>query len=142
MYDDISARCIYERGEARLGAARALRWDNRHTAAERRYRAVMVDGGDKDREQAAIGLAYIRLARGEPRAALALADSIIRAGSIDPSAVEARVMAIADLGALGAAVDLVHAERFAGRGSASMDRLALGYQERTRASFTMGGRGF
>jgi hypothetical protein len=55
---------------------------------------------------------------------------------------EARVMALADLGALGAAVDLVHAERAAGRGSASMDRLAQGWEERAQTSFTLGARGF
>ena len=141
-YDDVAATCLYERGEARLGAARVLRWGNQFSDAEKRYRAVMADGTDKDREQAAIGLAYVHLARAEPRAALALADSVIRAGSIDPSAVEARVMAMADLGALGSAVDVVHAERAAGRGSASMDRLARGYQDRARATFTIGARGF
>jgi tetratricopeptide (TPR) repeat protein len=141
-YDDVAANCLYERGEARLGAARVLRWGNRFSEAKQRYRAVMADGTDKDREQAAIGLAYVHLAQAEPRAALALADSVIRAGSIDPSAVEARVMAIADLGALGSAVDVVHAERVAGRGSASMDRLAQGYQDRARPNFSIGGRGF
>jgi tetratricopeptide (TPR) repeat protein len=141
-YDDVAATCLYERGEARLGAARVLRWGNQFSDAEKRYRAVMADGTDKDREQAAIGLAYVHLARAEPRAALALADSVRRAGSIDPSAVEARVMAMADLGALGSAVDVVHAERVAGRGSASMDRLARGYQDRARATFTIGARGF
>jgi tetratricopeptide (TPR) repeat protein len=141
-YDDVAATCLYERGEARLGAARVLRWGNRFSDAEKRYRAVMADGTDKDREQAAIGLAYVHLARAEPRAALALADSVIRAGSVDPSAVEARVMAIADLGALGSAVDIVHSERVAGRGSASLDRLAQGYQDRARPTFSIGGRGF
>ena len=141
-YDDVAAHCLYERGAARLGAARALRWDNKFSAAERRYRAIMADGSDGDREQAAIGRAYIRLARAEPRGALALADSLLATGSSDPSLVEARVMALADLGALGTAVDVVHAERAAGRGSASMDRLARGWEERARASFTAGVRGF
>ena len=141
-YDDVAAHCLYERGSARLGAARALRWDNQFSAAEKRYRAIMADGSDSDREQAAIGRAYIRLARAEPRAALALADSLLAAGSRDPSLVEARVMALADLGALGMAVDEVRAEREAGRGSASMDRLARGWEERARASFTIGARGF
>src|SRR5262245_28158194 len=93
------------------------------------------------REQAAIGLAYVRLAQARPRAALALSDSMIAAGSHDRSLVEARVMALADLGALGAAVDLVHTERAAGRGSASMDRLAQGWEERARTSFAVGVRG-
>jgi tetratricopeptide (TPR) repeat protein len=141
-YDDVAANCLYERGEARLGAARVLRWGNHFSEAKKRYRAVMADGTDKDREQAAIGLAYVHLAQAEPRAALALADSVIRTGSIDPSAVEARVMAIADLGALGSAVGVVHAERVAGRGSASMDRLARGYQDRARPTFSIGARGF
>ena len=141
-YDDVAATCLYERGEARLGAARALRWGNHFSDAKKRYRAVMADGTDKDREQAAIGLAYVHLAQAEPRAALALADSVIRAGSIDPSAVEARVMAIADLGALGSAVDVVNAERVAGRGSVSMDRLARNYQDRARPTFSIGARGF
>ena len=141
-YDTVAAHCLYERGAARLGAARAVRWDNHFSEAERRYRAVQADGGDKDREQAAIGIAYIRLAQGRPRAALALADSVLATGSRDPSLVEARVMALADLGALGSAVDVVHAERAAGRGSASMDRLAREWQERARTSFTIGARGF
>jgi hypothetical protein len=51
-------------------------------------------------------------------------------------------MAIADLGALGSAVDVVHAERVAGRGSASMDRLVRGYQDRARPTFSIGARGF
>jgi tetratricopeptide (TPR) repeat protein len=54
------------------------------------------DGNDGDREQAAIGLAYVRLARAEPRAALALADSLLATGSHDPSLIEARIMALAD----------------------------------------------
>jgi hypothetical protein len=141
-YDSIAAHCLYERGAARLGAARVLRWGNHFSAAERRYRAVQADGSDRDREQATIGLAYVRLAQARPRAALALADSMLAAGSRDPSLVEARVMALADLGAVAAAVDLVHAERAAGRGSASMDRLARGWEERARTSFTVGGRGF
>jgi tetratricopeptide (TPR) repeat protein len=28
IYDDVAARCVYERGDARLGAARVLRWGN------------------------------------------------------------------------------------------------------------------
>ena len=141
-YDSIAAHCLYERGAARLGAARVLRWGNHFAEAERRYRAVQADGSDRDREQATIGLAYVRLAQARPRAALALADSMLAAGSRDPSLVEARVMALADLGAVAAAVDLVRAERAAGRGSASMDRLARGWEERARTSFTVGGRGF
>ena len=141
-YDSVAAQCVYERGAGRLGAARVLRWGNHFAASERRYRAIQADGSDLDREQAAIGLAYVRLAQGRPRAALALADSMIATGSQDRSLMEARVMALADLGALGAAVDLVHAERAAGRGSASMDRLAQGWEERARTSFTLGTRGF
>jgi hypothetical protein len=141
-YDSVAANCVYERGAARLGAARVLRWGNHFTASERRYRAIQADGSDLDREQAAIGLAYVRLAQGRPRAALALADSMIATGSKDRSLVEARVMALADLGAKGTAVDLVHAEREAGRGSASMDRLAQGWEERARTSIIAGGHGF
>jgi len=141
-YDSVAAQCVYERGAARLGAARVLRWGNHFAESERRYRAIQADGSDLDREQAAIGLAYVRLAQGRPRAALALADSMIATGSNDRSLVEARAMALADLGALGAAVDLVHGEREAGRGSASMDRLAQGWEERARTSFALGTRGF
>jgi len=141
-YDSVAAQCVYERGAARLGAARVLRWGNHFAESERRYRAIQADGSDLDREQAAIGLAYVRLAQGRPRGALALADSMIATGSNDRSLVEARVMALADLGALGAAVDLVHGEREAGRGSASMDRLAQGWEERARTSFALGTRGF
>jgi len=141
-YDSVAANCVYERGAARLGAARVLRWGNHFAASERRYREIQADGSDLDREQAAIGIAYVRLAQSRPRAALALADSMIATGSNDRSLVEARVMALADLGALGAAVDLVHAEREAGRGSASMDRLARGWEERARTSFAAGARGF
>jgi len=141
-YDSVAAHCVYERGAARLGAARVLRWGNHFAASERRYREIQADGSDLDREQAAIGIAYVRLAQGRPRAALALADSMIATGSNDRSLTEARVMALADLGALGTAVDLVHAERAAGRGSASMDRLARGWEERARTSFALGARGF
>jgi hypothetical protein len=141
-YDAVAAQCLYERGEARLGAARALRWGNQLSAAERRYHDVMVDGSDRDREQAATGLAYVFLARAEPRAALALADSLERSGSRDPSLAEARAMALADLGALGTAVASARAARAAGRGSASLDRLAVSYRERARASFSAGARGF
>jgi hypothetical protein len=141
-YDSVAAQCVYERGAARLGAARVLRWGNHFAESERRYRAIQADGSDLDREQAAIGLAYVRLAQGRPRAALALADSMIATGSNDRSLVEARAMALADLGALGAAVDLVHGEREAGRGSASMDRLAQGWEERARTSLALGTRGF
>ena len=141
-YDSVATHCIYERGAARLAAARVLRWGNHFSEAERRYRAVQADGSDGDREQAAIGLAYVRLAQARPRAALALADSMLAAGSHDPSLVEARVMALADLGALGSAVDLVRAERQAGRGSASMDRLARAWEERARTALTLGARGF
>jgi hypothetical protein len=141
-YDSVAAHCLYERGQARLGAARAARWANHFTDAERRYRAVMADGSDADREQAAIGLAYVRLARAEPRAALALADSLIATGSPDASLVEARVMALADLGAFGPAVGAVNAARAAGRGAASMDRLVRGWEDRARTSFTVGVRGF
>lgn len=141
-YDSVAAHCLYERGDARLGAARVLRWGNHFAAAERRYRALQADGSDRDREQAAIGLVYVRLAQGRPRTALALADSMLATGAQDPSLVEARVMALADLGALGTAVDVVRSERAAGRGSASMDRLARGWEERARTSFTVGARGF
>ena len=141
-YDDVAAACLYERGEARLGAARVLRWGNRLSAAERRYRTVMADGTDRDREQAAIGLAYVYLARAEPRAALALGDSLERSGSRDPSLAEARAMALADLGALGTAVASARAARAEGRGSASLDRLAVSYRERARASISAGARGF
>ena len=141
-YDSVAAQCVYERGAARLGAARVLRWGNHFAESERRYRAIQADGSDLDREQAAIGLAYVRLAQGRPHAALALADSMIATGSRDRSLPEARAMALADLGALGAAVDLVHGEREAGRGSASMDRLAQGWEERARTSFALGARGF
>jgi tetratricopeptide (TPR) repeat protein len=141
-YDDVAASCLYERGQARLGAARALRWGNKPTAAERRYHQVMADGSDTDREQAAIGLAYVYLARAEPRRALALADSLERAGSRDASLAEAKAMALADLGALGTAVATARAARADGRGSASLDRLADGYRERARASFSAGARGF
>ena len=141
-YDSVAANCVYERGAARLGAARVLRWGNHFAASERRYREIQANGTDLDREQAAIGIAYVRLAQGRPRAALALADSMIATGSTDRSLVETRAMALADLGALGAAVDLVHAERAAGRGSASMDRLAQGWEDRARASFAVGARGF
>jgi tetratricopeptide (TPR) repeat protein len=141
-YDTVATNCLYERGQARLGAARAARWGNHFSDAERRYRAVLADGSDADREQAAIGLAYVRLARAEPRAALALADSLLATGSHDPSLTEARIMALADLGALGGAVDAVREARAAGRGSASMDRLARGYEERARATFAGGVRGF
>ena len=141
-YDSVAAHCVYERGDARLGAARVARWSNHLRDAERRYRAIQADGSDSDREQAAIGLAYVRLAQARPRAALALADSLIAAGSQDASLVEARVIALADLGALGSAVGLVHAERAAGRGSASMDRLARGWEERARTAITIGMRGF
>ena len=141
-YDSVAANCVYERGAARLGAARVLRWGNHFAASERRYREIQANGTDLDREQAAIGIAYVRLAQGRPRAALALADSMIATGSTDRSLVEARAMALADLGALGAAVDLVHAERAAGRGSASMDRLAQGWEDRARPSFAVGARGF
>jgi hypothetical protein len=51
-------------------------------------------------------------------------------------------MALADLGAFGSAVDAVRTERAAGRGSASMDRLVRGWEDRARTSFTAGGRGF
>jgi hypothetical protein len=142
VYDSVAAHCLYERGAARLGAARVVRWGNHFSDAERRYRAIQADGSDSDREQAAIGLAYVRLARAEPRAALALADSLIAAGSRDASLVEARVMALADLGAVGTAIDVVHAERAAGRGSASMDRLARTWEERARTSVVAGARGF
>jgi hypothetical protein len=142
VYDSVAAHCLYERGAARLGAARVVRWGNQFSDAERRYRAIQADGSDSDREQAAIGLAYVRLARGEPRAALALADSLIAAGSGDAALVEARVMALADLGAVGPAIDAVHAERAAGRGSASMDRLARTWEERARTSIVAGVRGF
>jgi len=141
-YDSVAATCVYERGAARLGAARILRWGNHFTESERRYRAIQADGSDLDREQAAIGIAYVRLAQGRPRAALALADSMIATGSTDRSLVEARAMALADVGSLGTAVDLVHAERAAGRGSASMDRLAQGWEDRARTSFALGARGF
>ena len=141
-YDSVATSCLYERGKARLGAARALRWGNRLSAAERRYREIMADGSDVDREQATIGLAYVRLARAEPRAALALADSLLTAGSRDPSVAEARAMALADLGALGTAVASARVARADGRGSASLDRLARGYEERARASFSVGARGF
>jgi hypothetical protein len=141
-YDSVAAHCLYERGTARLGAARVVRWGNHFAEAERRYRAVQADGSDGDREQAAIGIAYVRLAQSRPRAALALADSMLATGSRDASLVEARVMALADLGAFATAVDLVHAERAAGRGTASMDRLARGWEERARTSFTVGARGF
>jgi tetratricopeptide (TPR) repeat protein len=141
-YDEVVASCLYERGQARLGAARALRWSNKLTAAERRYHEVLADGNDSDREQAAIGLAYVHLARAEPRAALSLADSLERAGSRDPSLAEARAMALADLGALGTAVATARDARANGRGSASLDRLAEGYRERARASFSAGARGF
>jgi len=141
-YDSVAAHCVHERGAARLGAARVSRWGNHFAEAERRYRAIQADGSDGDREQAAIGLAYVRLAQARPRAALALTDSMIAAGSDDRSLVEARVMALADLGALGTAVELVHAERAAGRSSASMDRLARAWEERARTSFTVGARGF
>ena len=142
VYDRVAANCLYERGAARLGAARVLRWGNHFSEAEGRYRAIQADGSDGDREQATIGLAYVRLARAEPRAALALADSLIATGSRDASLVEARVMALADLGAVGPAIDVVHAERAAGRGSASMDRLARTWEERARTSIVGGVRGF
>jgi hypothetical protein len=142
VYDSVAAHCVYERGTARLGAARVLRWGNHFSDADRRYRAIQADGSDSDREQAAIGLAYVRLARAEPRAALAMADSLIAAGSRDASLVEARVMALADLGAVRPAIDVVHAERAAGRGSASMDRLARAWEERARTSVVAGVRGF
>ena len=141
-YDDVATRCLYERGQARLGAARALRWDNQFTKAERRYRQVLADGTDADREQAIIGLIYIRLARAEPRRALALADSLVAAGSRDPSLAEARVMALADLGAFGEAMESARDARATGRGSASLDRLTNGYSERARPSFAAGVRGF
>ena len=141
-YDTVAANCVYERGQARLGAARVLRWGNRFSEAERRYRAVMADGSDGDREHAAIGLAYVRLARAEPRSALALTDSLIAAGAHDPSLFEARIMALADLGTLGTAVTAARDVRSAGRGSASIDRLARGYEERGRATFVGGVRGF
>ena len=141
-YDSVAVSCLYERGKARLGAARALRWGNRLSAAERRYREIMADGSDVDREQAAIGLAYVRLARAEPRAALALSDSLLTGGSRDPSVAEARAMALADLGALGTAVASARAARADGRGSESLDRLARAYEERARASFSVGARGF
>jgi len=141
-YDEVARGCLYERGQARLGAARALRWGNHLSEAERRYHEVLADGSDADREQAAIGLAYVRLARAEPRAALALADSLVASGSRDPSLTEARVMALADLGALGSAVESARTARMEGRGSASLDRLAHGYEERARASFAAGVRGF
>jgi tetratricopeptide (TPR) repeat protein len=142
VYDSVAVHCLYERGAARLGAARVLRWGNHFSEAERRYRAVQADGFDGDREQAAIGLAYIHLARAEPRAALSMADSVLASGSRDASLVEARVMALADLGAVGPAIDVVHAERAAGRGSASMDRLARAWEERARTSVVAGVRGF
>ena len=142
VYDSVAAHCLYERGAARLGAARVLRWGNHFSDAERQYRAIQADGSDSDREQAAIGLAYVHLARAEPRAALSLADSLIASGSRDASLVEARVMALADLGAVGSAIDVVHAERAAGRGSASMDRLAHAWEERARTSIIAGVRGF
>ena len=141
-YDEVAASCLYERGQARLGAARVLRWGNKLSAAERRYHEVLADGNDTDREQATIGLAYVYLGRAEPRAALALADSLERAGSRDPSLAEARAMALADLGALGTAVATAREARAAGRGSASLDRLARDYRERARASFSAGARGF
>ena len=141
-YDAVAGACLYERGQARLGAARVLRWTNKHSAAERRYHAVMADGNDSDREQAAIGLAYVHLARAEPRAALTLADSLERVGSRDPSLAEAKAMAQADLGALGTAVATARTARAEGRGSASLDRLAESYRERARASFSAGARGF
>jgi tetratricopeptide (TPR) repeat protein len=142
VYDSVAELCLYERGAARLGAARVARWGNHFSEAERRYRAIQADGTDGDREQAAIGLAYIRLARAEPRRALSLADSLIASGSRDASLVEARVMALADLGAVGSAIEVVHAERAAGRGSASMDRLARTWEDRSRTSIVGGGRGF
>ena len=141
-YDDVATRCLYERGQARLGAARALRWDNQFTKAEKRYRQVLADGTDADREQAIIGLIYVRLAWAEPRRALALADSLVAAGSRDPSLAEARVMALADLGAFGEAMESARDARASGRGSASLDRLTNGYTERARPSFAAGVRGF
>ena len=141
-YDTVAAHCLYERGQARLGAARALRWDNQFSSAERRYNEVLADGTDGDREQAAIGLVYVRLARAEPRAALALADSLIATGSRDPALTEARVMALADLGAFGAAMESARSAQTDGRGSTSLDRLTRGYVERARPSFVAGVRGF
>jgi len=141
-YDDVATRCLYERGQARLGAARALRWDNQFSKAERRYRQVLADGTDADREQAIIGLIYVRLAQAEPRRALALADSLLASGSRDPSLAEARVMALADLGAFGEAMEFARAARAEGRGSASLDRLTNGYSERGRPSFVAGVRAF
>ena len=141
-YDDVATRCLYERGPARLGAARALRWGNQFSKAETRYRQVLADGGDADREQAVIGLIYVRLARAEPRRALALADSLLASGSRDPSLVEARVMALADLGAFGEAMASARDARAEGRGSVSLDRLTNGYSERARPSFAAGVRGF
>jgi hypothetical protein len=141
-YDSVAAQCLYERGQARLGAARALRWGNQFSEAERRYRAVIADGNDADREHAAIGLVYVRLARAEPRAALRLADSLIARGSRDPSLTEGRVMALADLGAFGEAMESARLARVDGRGSVSLDRLTNGYVERARPSFAAGVRGF
>ena len=141
-YDSVAAQCLYERGQARLGAARVLRWDNQFSQAERRYRAVVADGNDGDREHAAIGLVYVYLARAEPRAALRLADSLIASGSRDPSLTEGRVMALADLGAFGEAMESARLARADGRGSASLDRLTNGYAERARPSFAAGVRGF
>jgi hypothetical protein len=141
-YDRVASNCLYERGQARLGAARVLRWGNELSESERRYRAVMADGSDSDREQAAIGLAYVRLARAEPRSALALTDSLLAAGSRDPSLVEARIMALADLGPLGGALDAAREARAAGRSNASIDRLARGYEERGRATIAAGVRAF
>jgi len=141
-YDSVAAQCLYERGQARLGAARVLRWGNQFSEAERRYRAVIADGNDGDREHAAIGLVYVHLARAEPRAALRLADSLTGRGSRDPSLTEGRVMALADLGAFGEAMESARLARADGRGSVSLDRLTNGYVERARPSFAAGVRGF
>ena len=141
-YDSVAAQCLYERGQARLGAARVLRWGNQFSEAERRYRAVIADGNDGDREHAAIGLVYVYLARAEPRAALKLADSLMGAGSRDASLSEGRVMALADLGAFGDAMESARLARADGRGSASLDRLTNAYVERARPSFAVGVRGF
>ena len=121
QYRRVIEECPAIRNAARVRAAMAARWEDRPSVAARLYRDVVREGSAAEAEEARVGLAHVRLMRGETRRALE-EFALLENESI-PAAREGAAIASARLGDLGAASTRITAAE--AQGDLSRDLLDL-----------------
>jgi hypothetical protein len=97
-YREIANTCPDLRNDALLGAARTLRWRDRNSAAEKIYEQVLQTGNESQKNDAKLGLALVKLAHDQNRAARDDFRTLISQAKPDPSVVEGLAVSELHLG--------------------------------------------